>query len=230
MRVFLIHGMGRSRASMALLSARLRRAGHTVSSFGYLVLKHSLDEIAQQWAQHIAQHLAADRQAEKSRPGTTEPYAIVGHSLGNIITRHATELLPAGLSRFVMLAPPNRSPAMARWLQDNPLFKALTRDGGQKLASPAFYERLARPDVPTLIIAGDKGPRLSWLPLTGSHDGLVGLDEARLEGVPLHVVPALHTFIMNHPQVTRTIHTFLEHGQPPQGFMAAAPHSGRHER
>jgi pimeloyl-ACP methyl ester carboxylesterase len=220
-RVFLIHGMGRSRASMALLSARLRRAGHPVSSFGYLVLKDSLDDIAAQWADHIARQLKTSRRGAGAPVAAPEPYAIIGHSLGNIITRHATEQLPAGLSRFVMLAPPNNSPVMARWLQENPVFKALTRDGGQKLASPAFYEQLSRPDVPTLIIAGDKGPRLSWLPFDGEHDGLVGLDEARLDGVPLHVVPAMHTFIMNHPQVTRVIHTFLERGRPPGDLGAS---------
>lgn len=207
---------------MALLSGRLRRAGHAVSSFGYLVLKDSLDDIAAQWAGHIARHLKTGRRTEGVPVSAPEPYAIIGHSLGNIITRHATEQLPAGLSRFVMLAPPNNSPVMARWLQENPVFKALTRDGGQKLANPDFYQQLSRPDVPTIIIAGDKGPRLSWLPFDGEHDGLVGIDEARLDGVPLHIVPAMHTFIMNHPQVTRVIHTFLEKGRPPADMAAPA--------
>lgn len=222
MRVFLIHGMGRSRASMALLSARLHRAGHRVSSFGYAVLRDSLDVIADKWVDHIADDLRRTRRGAPMPVAAPEPYAIIGHSLGNIITRHATHRLPAGLSRFVMLAPPNSSPAMARWLQANPLFKALTRDGGQKLASPEFYQQLARPDVPTLIIAGDKGPRVSWLPLDGDHDGLVGLDEAKLDDVPLHVVPALHTFIMNHPQVIRAVHHFIERGRPPAELADAA--------
>lgn len=222
MRVFLIHGMGRSRASMAILAARLRRAGHDVSSFGYLVSRHSVDDIADQFRAHIERTLGPARESDGRPIFHHEPYAVVGHSLGNIITRLCAPTLPAGFSRFIMLAPPNRSPVLARALRENPLFKVLTKDGGQKLASPDFYERLPVPDVSTLIIAGDRGPRLSWLPFESSHDGIVALEEAILDGVPLHVVPALHTFIMNHPQVVRAIHWFLENGTPPAGAAEAA--------
>lgn len=215
MRVFLIHGMGRSKASMALLAARLRRAGHPVSSFGYAVTRHSVEEISARFVDHIEKTLRPPRESDGRPIWSPDEYAVVGHSLGNIITRHGASRLPAGFARFVMLAPPNNPPVLARTLRENPLFKLLTQDGGRKLADPEYYRTLPVPDVPTLVIAGDRGPRAEWLPFAGTHDGIVGLDETKLRGVPLHIVPALHTFIMNHPQVVKVIHHFLQTGRPP---------------
>lgn len=210
MRVFLIHGMGRSRASMLLLSSRLKRAGHRPSTFGYFVRLDPLEVITDKWVQHIEGVLARDR----SESGEEEvPYAVIGHSLGNILTRVASPRLPAGLCRFMMLAPPNQPPALARRLKENPLYRALTGDAGRLLADPAFYAALPVPDVPTLIVAGDAGSRGRFLPFRGGPgDGVVGVEETRLGEHPHLVVDAVHTFIMNHRDVTRTICHFLEEG------------------
>ena len=82
MRVFLIHGMGRSRVSLMVLASRLKRAGHLVSLFGYSVARHDLDTIADRFVAHIESVLEDDGR----RDGEPRPYAIIGHSLGNIIT------------------------------------------------------------------------------------------------------------------------------------------------
>lgn len=211
MRVFLIHGMGRSRASLLLLASRLQRAGFAPSTFGYTVSRDSLDRIRDRFVAHIEGVLAKDRQAS----GEEEvPYAIIGHSLGNIITRYATERLPPGLCRFVMLAPPNQRPKLARSLKDNPVYRLLTGDAGQRLADEAFYARLLAPRVPTLVFAGDVGARGRFLPFgAGESDGVVAVEETRLSGEHVHrVVPAVHTFIMNDREVTRMICEFLSHG------------------
>ena len=210
MRVFLIHGMGRSRVSLLPLAARLRRAGHATSTFGYSVARAPLETIAARFVEHI--------EAVRKKDGDPKaPYAIIGHSLGNIITRLATPQLAPGLARFIMLAPPNQSPTLARKLSENILFRTLTGDAGQKLASPEFYAQLPRPKVPTCILAGDAGPRAKWLPFGGAEaDGIVSVEETRLDPVPHRQVPALHTFIMNHPHVVTTIRHFLETGSRPQ--------------
>jgi pimeloyl-ACP methyl ester carboxylesterase len=214
-RVFLIHGMGRSRASMLLLGSRLKRAGHRCSTFGYYVSAGRLDAIKDRFAQHVTEVLARDG---AQGDGAPVPYAIVGHSLGNIITRYASDDLPAGLCRFIMLAPPNRTPKLALALKRNPLYRALTGEAGQRLADPAFYEALKTPAVPTLVFAGDIGARGRLMPYgTPESDGVVGVEETRLPGEHVHrVVPAVHTFIMNDREVTRMICQFLEHGALPE--------------
>ena len=197
MRVYLLHGMGRTRASMAPLAWRLRAAGHRTRLFGYGVARESLEQIASRLVDDV-NDVGADE------------IAIVGHSLGNIITRLALPRLPT-LTRFVMLAPPNQSPIFARTLRDNPLFRALTTDAGACLADPAFYAHLPVPTMPSLILAGTSGLRLSWWPAgRGASDGVVLVDEARLPGIPLEEVPCVHTFIMNDARVVQRVLEFLQ--------------------
>jgi len=203
LRVFLIHGMGRSPASLAFLARRLRRADHHVSLFGYAVRNVSLDVIADRFVTHVSAVLEDD-------PGDP-PYAIVGHSLGNVITRLASPHLPLGFTRFAMLAPPNRPPLLARRLEQNGVFRVLTGDAGQRLADAEFFASLPVPDVPTIILAGDAAKGLTVLPFEGAAaDGVVSVDETRLATIPHRVVPAWHTFIMNHPEVGRVLTEFLQ--------------------
>jgi hypothetical protein len=204
-QVFLIHGMGRTRASLLLLGRRLEQAGHSVSSFGYMVARDPLDVIAHKFRAHLEQHARGE-------------FAIIGHSLGNVVTRMLLPLsgaLEGKLSRLIMLAPPNQPPVIARALDGNPIFSALTKDAGKKLADAAFYARLPLPSVPTLIVAGRRGPKASWLPPFRGRpsDGVVCVEETRLPGVPHVEVPAIHTFIMNDKEVFALAVRFLEHGR-----------------
>ncbi|MDP2345701.1 MAG: alpha/beta fold hydrolase [Deltaproteobacteria bacterium] len=207
MRVFLIHGMGRTSASMALLGRRLRLAGHATSSFGYLVSRQTIDDIADRWVEHIERN----RKAGGDDGDDDGSFAVVGHSLGNVITRKALPHLPS-LARFVMLAPPNHPPAMARALERSPVFRALTQDAGQKLldVDGGFYASLPVPTMPTLIVAGDGGPRFARSPWKGgANDGVVSVDETRLEGIETVVVDAIHTLIMNQREVAGLTLRFL---------------------
>lgn len=208
MRVFLPHGMGRSPVSMWLLALRLKKAGHRPSLFGYFVSMETFDQITERYRRQVDMVLAEDREQGLD----IDTWGVVGHSLGNIITRRASPRLPPGFSRFVMLAPPNQPPASARRLRDNFVFRALTKDAGQKISDPSFYDDLPIPDVPSLVIAGDAGPSLRWLPFDGPHDAVVQVEETRLDGVPVLQIPAMHTFLMNRRDVADLIIEFLEHG------------------
>lgn len=199
MHLFLAHGMGRSPAMLAPLARKLGADGHTCHRFGYRVMKDPLDVIAGRYAEFI-----------RNRVPAGEPFGLVGHSLGNIIGRLATPQLPEGLARVVMFAPPNSSPTLARLFGDVALFKFLTRDAGQRLASPGFYETLPIAPVPTLVIAGDAGPRATWLPFKGEpSDSVVAIEETKLAGAEHRVTRALHTFIVNDPQAVTWAREFL---------------------
>lgn len=203
MRVFLIHGMARTALSMAPLALRLRASGHQPSLFGYSVTFQRLDRIAECFAEHV-------REVMEAHP-EDESYAVVGHSLGNIITRLASPKLPPGFRRFVMLAPPNHPPATARALEDNFFFGLLTRDAGRKLCDDDFYDDLPTPDVPSLVIAGTRGPSGEWHPTNDqTHDGLVTVDEAKLDGVPLVEIHGVHTFLPWRGDIARRVSTFLD--------------------
>jgi pimeloyl-ACP methyl ester carboxylesterase len=157
--------------------------------------------IARDLSAHVRATMLADRDA---------PYAIVGHSLGSILTRVASPSLPRGFARFVMLAPPNRPPAMARTFGRNPVFRALTGDAGRRLQDESFYGRLPTPEVPTLVLAGNAAPRAAWMPFGDEpSDGVLAVVETALPGAEHREVSAIHTLIMNHPETARSILDFL---------------------
>src|SRR5262245_44302098 len=102
MHVILIHGQGRSPLAMIRLGRRLARQGHQVHYFGYAVFAERFDKIVQRYIKTI-------RTETKG-----QPYAIVGHSLGGIITRAALpQLADHPPEHLVMLAPPNHPAAVA---------------------------------------------------------------------------------------------------------------------
>ena len=212
MRVFLIHGMGRTPASMGWLALRLRWAGHQPSLFGYSVTFETLERIAERFRDHVVKTLEADAAARDEAEPESEPalYAVVGHSLGNIITRLALPELPRGFHRFVMLAPPNSSPAMARELQDHPLYQVITRDAGQKLCDDELYADLPVPTMPSLILAGTRGVDAAWHPLGHkANDAVVAVEETHLDDITVEEIPGVHSFLMNRSDVFSRIKEFL---------------------
>lgn len=207
MRVFLLHGLARTAASMSVLAYRLRRAGHRPASFGYQVLTRSVDGVVERFRGRVERVLAEDRARDAT---AIVPYALVGHSLGGLVARLAAPDLPPGLRRLVLLAPPNRPPAIAAALAKNLLFRAVTRDAGRQLTESSFFGRLPAPEVPTLVVAGTRGPRSPSLPFRGElNDGIVRVSETRLDGAPLVLVHGVHTFLMNRRDVARTVVQFL---------------------
>jgi pimeloyl-ACP methyl ester carboxylesterase len=196
--VLLVHGMGRSAASMLLLSRRLQAEGFKTSLFNYYVSVESLDTII-------------GRLVEQAKRTMKPPFAAVGHSLGGVLVRAAQERLQAlGLSQLVMLGSPNQPPVMAQVLKGNPVFRVLTGEAGQKIADPGFHATLPPPAFPVLVVAGNSGPKARWLPFKGAEsDGVVAVEETRLVGADHKVVPRFHTFLMNDRQVTREVVAFL---------------------
>ena len=196
MRLFLIHGLGRTPLSLAILGWRLSRQGHYVHYFGYTAFQESFDKIVIRLITTV-----------RATAGP-HPYALIGHSLGGILARAAlpalTDMPPRQL---VMLAPPNQSPLLARRLCTHPLYRLITRDCGRKLADQAFYAALPQPSIPTTIIAGTAGPRGFWSPFGDQpNDGIVAVEETRLSpNTEVMLVPSMHTLIMNASQVARAI-------------------------
>src|SRR6266498_3469367 len=80
MRLLLIHGMGRTPLSLALLGRRISWQRHIVRYFGYAAFQESFDQIVGRLVATI--RATADQ----------HPYALIGHSLGGILARAA---LPA---------------------------------------------------------------------------------------------------------------------------------------
>jgi hypothetical protein len=198
--VVLLHGMGRSWISMALLGHRLKRRGYETHLFGYRPRRTTLDELSLSLRSFVDEWVRAP------------VYHFIGHSLGNIIVRHGfREGFRPGLGRIVMLAPPNCPALLAANLRDNRVFRYWTGDSGQKLADPEFYRTLPVPPVPFGVIVGDRGHRIGF---AEPNDGVVSVEGAKLEGMSDFVVlHHTHTLIMMAQDTAELCHRFLASGR-----------------
>ncbi|MBI5245033.1 MAG: alpha/beta hydrolase [Elusimicrobia bacterium] len=197
--VFLLHGLGRTRASMLVLSWRMRRAGYRTALFPYSPPTEPLDAATDRLLASI----------RKKAGGTT--YHLIGHSLGSIIIRNGFKKgYPPGLGRVVMLAPPNQPSFLAAKLRRNPIFSWLGGDSGQRLAEKAFYASLPAPMTEFGVIAGDRGSRLLS---PEPNDGVILVETAKLEGMAAFAtLHHTHTFLMNGRDTFEHCRAFLESG------------------
>ncbi len=188
--VVLLHGLGRTRYSMRRLDRALA-PGVTTARLDYPSTRRTIGEHAQTLSTML-DHVP-----------TPTKLSFVTHSLGGLIVR---DLLGregswrSSVHRILMLAPPNQGAALARSLDTAVLRAVMGPSFGQLVEGIATD--LPVPAEPTSIFAGRVG--------NTQTDGLVTIEETKLEGMAEHhVVPSIHTFVMNHPAVIARAVTFL---------------------
>lgn len=190
----LVHGLGRTPLSMALMAARLRRRGFQTASFGYLAA-----------VERYATCLGRLHKFIAARSGVG-PYIVIGHSLGAVLLRGVLPRLAHPPIACFLLAPPAKACVWARRLAPHAPYRLATGEMGRLLADPEFLDTVPIPDCPTWIYAGTAGPRHRLFALADEpNDGILKVSETRLPGVPLIEVSALHTFFMNSRWVTRDL-------------------------
>ena len=222
--VVVLHGLGRSRASMESLCRHLHdKGGYEVFNVEYPSTRYDMAQHART-LRHLVNHLDG-----------IEEINFVGHSMGNIVIRHylgdlarqdaakqsanaaaADRRAKMRFGRFVMLGPPNQGALLAETFADNIVFREIAGDAGQELGRdwPQLEKRLATPDFPFGIIAGGKGNQRGYNPiLVGDNDGVVSVETTKLAGARDFVrLPMLHSFIMENPKVQQYVLCFLQHG------------------
>jgi hypothetical protein len=199
MHAILIHGLGRTPASMLLLARRLRAKGISTHLFGYSAAFEGWDACVGRLRGFIAARTHGER------------FIVVGHSLGCVLTRAVLPTLAHAPELGVFLAPPSTASSLAIKLSRRWLFRVLTGEMGQLLASPNFMNALPVPDIPLRVYAGTKGPRGRWMPFGDEpNDGVVSVKEVRLGSIPVQLLPTIHTLIMNSRQVAADIGAVLK--------------------
>lgn len=205
--VVLMHGLGRTRASMALLAERLEWAGYDVTNVDYDSRGGTLAEHADALAAEVSACCAAAPRVH-----------FVGHSLGGlVIRRYLADAAPDSLGRVVLLAPPNQGSEVADWFGEMSLGHLLGPAGmGLGTGENGIPASLPPPEYDIGIIAGNRSlnPIGSAL-IPGPDDGMVGVARTKIEDVPLIVVPRSHTFLMNDPFTTEAVIGFLGTGAFP---------------
>jgi len=218
--VVVLHGLFRSRTSMSKLCEHLgEQGGYTVLNVGYASTQRE-----------VGSHAKALERIVDNLDGVDE-ISFIGHSMGNIVIRHYLAdreqnkrppgKAPPRFHRFVMLAPPNHGSLVALTLAETDAFKVLTGRSGRQLGAEwaELEDKLATPGFEFGIVAGGKGDALGFNPLLpGDDDGTVSVASTRLAGAgDFVVVPVLHSFVMNDPDVLDYTLRFLQKGY----FVAA---------
>lgn len=206
--VILVHGLGRTPASMIVLETRLAGAGYRVVNFGYPSRSEPLEV--------LTDSLAAAVRECCSDEGTTVHF--VTHSMGGVLVRgHLAGREEPFDGRVVMLSPPSQGSEIVDAYADSPLLRALLGPSGVRLGtdSTGIARELGPVDFSLGIITGDRSinPIGSWL-IPGPDDGKVAVSRARVDGAAdFLVVPATHTFIMNRRDVAEQVAHFLAYGR-----------------
>ena len=203
--IVLLHGLGRSSASLRRLAQALEAHGHPTLGLDYPSRRCDV--------RASARHVLPDIVGFQDRTG--RGVAFVGHSMGGLVARVVASNPDVQARAIVMIAPPNQGSEVADYVHRLALGRLLLGPALGDLRTTAAPS-IPGPSCPIGVIAGTR----SYLPFTarliaGRNDGLVSFDRSRLDGADWIALDAGHTFLMNHPDVVGATTAFLARGRFP---------------
>ncbi|MHC2106205.1 MULTISPECIES: alpha/beta fold hydrolase [unclassified Methylobacterium] len=202
--VILLHGLGRTSASLARMRAALTASGYRAVALDYHSTRHALPDLTASLGPRIAE----------IAHGTPGDLHFVGHSMGGLLARALiAQARPERLGRLVMLGPPNRGSEIADRLGHLGLYRRVFGPAGLTLGTrsvPVWPD----PDYPVGVIAGTRTvDPIGWLMLPRPNDGRVSVAATRIAGLQGHLVlPVSHALMMHHPTVIAQTLRFLAGG------------------
>jgi pimeloyl-ACP methyl ester carboxylesterase len=216
--VVLLHGLGRTDASMRVLQEVLDYHGYRVVNESYPSSEAPIGDLLA----HVGRAAAQCGQ---------ERLHFVTHSLGGILVRGwLAQGHPPNLGRVVMLAPPNHGSEIVDTLNSSRLLSDLAaRINGpatnQLGTGPGSVPNSLPPvDFDLGVIAGDVilNP-LGAAVIEGPNDGTVSVASTRVEGMRDHIViDASHTLIMMNPVAMAEVLEYLREGAFDHGITLPA--------
>ena len=207
--VVLVHGLGRSAASMWLLKSRIESAGYDVVALDYPSLGTDPDEVIGTVAGQIN---SCCREKTKVH--------FVGYSLGGLLIRQyfakpENEMVLAKLGHVVMIGTPNAGTAVVDRYRDSwwlPLLGKTTISLGTK--EPSLARQLPPPPFAAGIIAGSNGSWFSDALFNEANDGLVSVTSTRLANMADFLeVDVSHSRMRYDREVADQTITFLQTGE-----------------
>lgn len=214
--VILLHGLGKSDASMTKLESAIADAGFATVNVDYPSTDYPIEQLA---GRAIAP--ALDKCHDRDRVN------FVTHSMGGILVRQYLSRVPVdNLGRVVMLGPPNNGSEVVDRLGDFPGFHFMFGDAGLQLGTGSLSvpNKLGPADFDLGIIAGTRSINLilsQMIPDT--DDGKVSVESTKLDGMKDHLaMPVTHVFMMKNDEVITQVIHYLHHGS----FLRPAGHAG----
>ena len=209
--VICIHGMGRTRFSMAPMACFFKKQGYHTVNKSYKSRSNTVDEVSTAYFKSLIPPLSNNGELGGK-------VHFITHSLGGILLRQYLQhhKLPEG-SRIIMLAPPNRGSHVTDKYQKSAWYKlALGTKSAQQLSSreDSLVRQLKAITHEVGIIAGNKSAD-PWFNhcFPGEHDGKVAVSHTTLdEMTDFLVAPTNHTFLMRDPAIQQQCLHFIKHG------------------
>lgn len=209
--VVLLHGMGRTFRSMAVMAEALEQHGYLVANIDYPSRDYPIEHLSP-WA--------VSEGVRQCRAMGGVSIHFVTHSMGGILVRHYLQHNALeDLGRVVMLSPPNRGSEVTDELENNFLYRWFYGEAGLQLGTNpgSFVNQLGGVTYPVGIIIGTEHFFIdAWFSkiIPGEDDGKVSVARAKIEGMSDFLeVPYSHPFIMEKKEVIQqTIH-FLQNGK-----------------
>lgn len=205
-QVILLHGLGRTPWSMLAMENALGSDGFHVYNPGYPSRRHDIVTLSRSIYHYI----------KKNGLEKAGELYFVTHSLGGIIVRTMHNLYPElPIGRVVMLAPPNQGSELADILSPHPVFRIAFGPALRELTTDKYLgpASLGKVDFPLGVVAGNTHlfPFSRWL--GEEHDGLVGVERTKVEGMKDFIIlPYGHTWIMEKKDVIHQVVHFLASG------------------
>lgn len=202
MKILFVHGMGATPLDALPTLMRLGKLGYRTSTFSYFSSFQTLDAIRAR----LQRRLAALADGGE--------YALIGHSLGGVLLRDALSSLPDEIRRpghLFLVGSPILATRTNGYFNRYALYKMLSGQCGQLVASQEQMRAIGMPSLPTTCVVGSKGLTGRRSPFgTEANDSIVLESELcpQLFSDVVHIA-ARHPMLPSHRDLAPIVHQRL---------------------
>lgn len=205
--IVLLHGIMRTKWSMAILAWVFERKNYQVLNINYPSRKFPLEKLAE---------IIHPQIIEFSQTFSGKIH-FVGHSMGGLLIRaYINKYHPKNLGRVLMMGTPNQGSQIADFVKNWWLFKKLYGPAGSQLITNQndFREIFGEVNYELGIIAGNRSLDLIGSKIIGQEsDGKVAVENTKIAGMKDFItIKVDHTLMPHNRKVIKNAVAFIENG------------------